>query len=360
MCFGGEIREGIESVVASKQVRLKELAESLNLSITTVSRALGGYSDVSAKTRGRVAEAAAAIGYVPSRIGRMLVSGRSNFVGMVLPVTRGETMDPFMGEFVAGLAEGLAERERDLVLAAVPPGKSDLDLLRHMVDGLRADAVVLNRLTCDDPRVGYLAERGVPFVTHGRVLTPGLAYPWLDTDGKGAFVNLARRLARLGHRHFALIGPIQPYSYAHFRRIGFESGLASVGIALAPKTIATASTGPSGDAVAVAGRLLDADPRPTALICLTDRLAFAALNAARQRGLSIPQDLSVVGFDDVPTAAHASPPLTTFSQRTGDTVISLCAMIETAIEKGNGAVEPQLITPTFIERASHGPAPATL
>ena len=347
-------------MVVPKQVRLKELAESLDLSITTVSRALADYSDVSAATRRRVKEAAAAIGYVPSRIGRMLVSGRSNFVGMVLPVARGEMMDPFMGEFVAGLAEGLAQHGRDLVLAAVPLGKSDLDVLRHMVDGLKADAVVLNRLTRDDPRVSYLAERRVPFVTHGRVLASDLTYPWMDTDGEGAFADLARRLAALGHRHFALVGPPQPYSYAHFRRSGFESGLASVGLTLAPENIATASTGPSGDAVPVTLRLLDGDPRPTALICLTDRLAFAALDAARQRGLSIPQDLSVIGFDDVPTAAHASPPLTTFSQRTGDTVVSLCAMIETAIEKGNDAVAQQLIMPTFVERASHGPAPAKI
>ncbi|MGF6233195.1 LacI family transcriptional regulator [Inquilinus ginsengisoli] len=344
-------------VTAQRQIRLKELASKLGLSPTTVSRALAGYSDVSAETRRRVEEAARTHGYVASRIGRMLVSGRTNIVGVLLPISAPSFMDDFLGQFLSGVADGLAGRGRDLFLAAVPRGQDDLTVLRHVVDGGHIDAVVINRVTHDDPRVRYLIERRFPFVAHGRLLAPPPAYPWFDTDGEAAFAGLVDRLHALGHREFALLGPSEPYSYAEFRRRGFEGALAGHGIRLAPERLPAVPVADRAAAIAAAQRLFALTPRPTAIIGMTDRLALAVMEAAQEAGLRIPGDLSVVGFDDVPIAAYARPPLSTFDQDIERSAAVIAGMVVDVIEKGFDGVQPRLAEVKFVDRASHGPAP---
>jgi LacI family transcriptional regulator len=125
---------------------LKELAEHLDVSITTVSRALADHPKIALKTRQRVAAAAREHGYVPNVAARQLASGRSGFAGLVLPVRGPNFVDSYIGEFVTGLGEGLVERGMDLFLATAPAGQSELSVLRHVVDSGRADGVVLT--TC--------------------------------------------------------------------------------------------------------------------------------------------------------------------------------------------------------------------
>jgi LacI family transcriptional regulator len=340
-----------------RRTGLKSLASDLGLSVTTVSRALAGYSDVSAETRRRVVLAAEASNYVPNRAGRMLVSGRSDFIGMLLPVRGDEIIDSYLSEFIVGLSNGLTRRGRDLFLAAVPRGEDDLVVLRHMVDSQRADAVVLYRTFCDDPRVAFLLERRVPFISHGRTLTRDMDYAWFDTDGHAAFAGATRMLVDLGHREFAFFGPVQPYAYAHFRRRGLQDALREAGLELKPERIVTA---PAGDGAAVAQaaeRLLDATPRPTAILGAKDQFALAIVQAAARRRLSVPGNLSVIGFDDLPLAAYAAPPLSTFAQRMVESAEAVADMIVDRLEHGPQAVAPRLIESPFIARASHGPAP---
>lgn len=336
---------------------LKQLASELGVSTTTVSRALAGYADVSAATRQRVLAAAEAGNYVPNRAGRMLVSGRSDFVGMLLPVRGDEIVDSYLSEFLVGLSNGLTARGRDLFLAAVPPGEDDLTVLRHVVDSRRADAIVIYRTFCDDPLARFLIERRVPFTSHGRTLTLDAHYAWFDTDGAAAFATATRLLLDLGHTDFALIGPTQQYTYAHFRRHGIETALRERGLALRPDRVIAA---PAGDAAAVeaaAVRLLHLRPRPTAVFGAKDQFALAVLAAAARHGVAVPGEMSVIGFDDLPVAAYAHPPLTTFAQRMTESAGVVADMIIDRLEGGPAAVAPRLVAPEFVARASHGPAP---
>jgi LacI family transcriptional regulator len=340
-----------------RQIRLKELASELGLSITQVSRALGGYADVSAETRRRVAAAARALNYVPNRAGQMLVSGRSGFIGMLLPLREHEIIDAYLSEFLVGLGNGLARRGRDLFLATVPVGQDDFAVLRHLVDSQRADAFILYRTTCDDPRARFLIERRVPFTSHGRTLTLDSHYAWFDTDGEAAFYSAARLLVSLGHTQFAVLGPSQNYAYAHFRLSGLRKGLAEGGLLLSSEHILTAPAGDEQAIDAAAERILELRPRPTAILGVKDQFALAVLAAARRRGLSVPEELSVIGFDDLPVAAYARPALSTFEQRMRESADILAEMISDRIDHGPKAIAPHLINPRFIARASHGPAP---
>jgi LacI family transcriptional regulator len=343
-------------VGGSGKIRLKELAADLRLSVTTVSRALAGYSDVAADTRERVRQLAEKRGYVASRVGRMLVSGRTNFVGMILPFAATQIIDAFLGEFLIGLTDSLAEHDRDLFLAAVPRGKSDDAVLRHLVDGAQVDGIVITRLTENDPRAHTLIDRDIPFVAHGRILDDGRPFSWYDTDGEAAFAELAGMLVELGHRRFALMAPNVPYTYAHFRRRGFEAGLARAGLALPPDRVALVTPGDEAAAAEAARRLLTLDPRPTALVALIDPLALAALATARHLGLVVPADLTVVGFDNLPGADYAG--LSTFDQQSRLSGRAVGEMIVARIDKGAAGIETRLMRPHFVARASHGPAPA--
>lgn len=338
------------------KIRLKELAADLNLSVTQVSRALAGYSDVAAETRERVRKLAEKRGYVASRVGRMLVSGRTNFVGMMLPFAPTQIIDAFLGEFLIGLTDCLAEHDRDLFLAAVPRGKSDDAILRHLVDGAQVDGVVITRLTESDARAHTLIERGVPFVAHGRVLDEDRPFSWYDTDGEAAFAELAELLTQLGHRRFALMTPSVPYTYAHFRRRGFEDGLARAGLSLDADAVVSVVPGDDEAAARAARALLTREPRPTAIVALSDPLALAALGVARDLGLAVPDDLTVVGFDNLPGAGYAA--LSTFDQRARDSGRAVGEMIVARIDKGAAGIETRLTRPRFVARGSHGPAPA--
>jgi LacI family transcriptional regulator len=340
-----------------RQTRLKELAAELGLSITTVSRALAGYSDVAAATRERVAAAAVRLGYVPSRVGRMLVSGRTDFVGMVLPVREGRMIDPFIGAFVTGLSEGLAAHGRDLFIGTVPGNRSELEVIKHIVESARADALVLFRTEIEDARVAYLIDRRFPFISHGRALAETRPYLWFDTDGEAAFAEAVRLLLALGHRDFALLTVAEPYSFAALRRRGAEAALAAAGLAMPPGAIVSVPMLDREAALAASRRILDLSPRPSAVLCVIDALALAFLESAASLSVSIPEEISVIGFDDVPVSPYSRPPLSTFDHRARQSANEVADMIVATLANGVEAMEPRLVQATFVARGSHGPPP---
>lgn len=139
---------------------LKQLAQSLGLSITTVSRALDGYADVSAATRERVREAADKVGYRPNASARRLRRQRAELVAVTLPSDPGHIGPPHFLDMLSGCAEHLAAAGLNLVIAPVPRGESELDICRRFVDGRRVDAMLLVRTKRKDERVEFLQSRG--------------------------------------------------------------------------------------------------------------------------------------------------------------------------------------------------------
>ncbi len=339
---------------------LRDLATRLDVSVATVSRALAGHERIALATRERVAAAARELGYVPNSAARALVRGRSGFVGLVLPVRGHGVEDAFLGEFVAGLTDGFAGRDVDLFLAATPAGKSELAVIQNVVEAGRADALVLARTTEADPRVAWLAARGFPFVAHGRVMAEGAPFAWLDTDGAAAFAEAFELLYGLGHRRIALVDIAEAMT---FRRVRAEGLTAAAARRADPDLRIETVVNPRFDAdgrAAALHALLSRPDRPTAVIGLFDTLALAAMEAAGRLGLSVPGDLSVVGFDDIPAAAHVRPGLTTFDGRIGDCAREIAAMALRAVERPGAPPESRLTRPALVLRGSHGPAPGRL
>ncbi|MEM7442020.1 MAG: LacI family DNA-binding transcriptional regulator [Pseudomonadota bacterium] len=341
-----------------RKLRLKELSSDLGLSITTVSRALAGYSDVSAATRERVREAAERSGYIPSRAGRMLVSGNSGFVGLVVPLRDSHFIDAFLGEFIVGLSQALTEGGRDLAISTATGKRSEVDVLRHVVNGQQVDGVVVNRALMRDARVSYLIDQQIPFVLHGRVPDETRPYVWFDTDGTAAFSEATEMLIDLGHRHFGLLTFSESFTFTHFRRAGLESALKRHGLSLPSEAVASVGRFDEDELARASAALLSLRPRPTAILCATDALAIKLVEVAGSLSINVPSDLSVIGFDNVPVSAYATPGITTFDQRIQESAVNVANMLVQVIDGDVDAVKPRLVKADFIARGSHGPAPA--
>jgi LacI family transcriptional regulator len=335
-------------------VSIRELARTLDLSITTVSRALAGYSDVSTATRDRVRAAADSMGYRPNASARNLKLGKANAIGLVMPAV-GPGGDPFLSELIASVGAALAAHDLDLVVTSAPDDDAVLGAIRRVADGRKVDGMILPRTRWHDPRVDLLVELNIPFVCHGRT-SRAAEHAWLDIDGEAAFSEATQRLVALGHRRLALVNAPGVFTYARHREAGFRAAMNAAG--LAPVAVVAAARARFAEGEAAAGALLDAPSRPSALLCATDQLAIGALAAIRKRGLKAGADVSVIGYDDIAISTHTDPPLTTMRQSIADEGQELVRLMLDAIG-GKPAGELQTLwRATLVARASDGPARA--
>lgn len=342
-------------LTAKKKGTLKGLAAELGLSITTVSRALAGHSDVAESTRDRVIAAAEAVDYVPNSAGKMLVTGRSGFVGFLLPLRDSPIFDPFLGEYIAGLSAGLAERGRDLFMTTVSGSQTELGVLQHIVESGRADAMALTRIAEEDERVDYLLRRNFPFVAHGRTLKHD-GYSWIDSDGQQAFSDLFTWLYDLGHRRIGLLSITEAMTFRRYREDGLRNAIQECGdsdVTLTTQHVPRFDTQSWGAAIRT---MLTAGDRPTAIVALTDELALSVLERAAELGVDVPGSLTVIGFDNIPAAQYSTPGLTTFDQSIRATAQQMAGLLLDTLDTPQGS-QQQLVSPLLIKRGSHGPAP---
>ena len=276
-------------------MRLKELAQHLGLSQTTVSRALNGYPEVKESTRKLVFEAAQRLGYRPNASARRLATGRVGAIGIVL---RGsDEFGPHMNEFLGGLSERLSDQEIDIVLITVSSFEEELAAYRRAAASKKVDAFVLHSPHARDARVDLLLDLGLPFVLHGRT-DVGRPHAWLDIDNQGAIERATSHLLDLGHRRIALINGIRGRTFAEHREAGYRAALDGRGIPVDPALIANAVF---TDEVAfrIAQSMLELRPRPTAFIPGSMMTALGIFRAIRQAGLALGRDVSMIAHDDV-------------------------------------------------------------
>ena len=289
------------------------LARDLGLSISTVSRALNGYDDVSPETKQRVFKRAREIGYRPNPGARRLKSGKSSLVGVILPSATDGIL--FVDSVVSSLLGGVEiELENGgYGLIATMQTRNDLQreaaLYENFIQGGWVDALLLVRTRVVDPRVELVRKAHLPFVTYGRTETPE-PYAWVDTDNEKAFYLATQRQIEFGHRRIALLnGPLE-YTFARLREKGYSRALARKRIAQDRLLML------NGDLTEVSGYalcrslLVSAEP-PTAIVCATDAMAIGAIAACRERGIEVGRKMSIVGYGNSSASAFSDPPLTT-------------------------------------------------
>ncbi len=275
---------------------LKDLSAHLGLSVTQVSRALNGYSDVSEKTRKRVEEAAKELEYQPNLSARKLARGRSGMVAIVRRYFPEITKDPMFLDVVTGLSLEFAKRDMQLVLHLAPRENDAVDLHRKLYAGGAIDGFVLLEPFVDDERIDYLKAANVPFVVHGRT-TDEPDYAFFDINNEAVGYELTKHLLDLGHRRIALLNGFEGRGYNNHRRKGYLKALEEAGVAVQADFIChermTESYGRQKTL-----ELFALTEKPTALICGHVRVAKGVYEALHELGLKIPEDVSVVAHDD--------------------------------------------------------------
>lgn len=332
-------------------ITIRDVAKRLNLSITTVSRALDGYADVSTTTRERVARVAQEMGYVPDHTARQMRRHKSETIGYILPASTPRFSDPFFSTFLAGLGNEATLHNYDLLVSTAPPAdKNERQLYQRWVHGRRVDGFVLNRLQLHDWRVEYLAQEDFPFVTLERTLDD-CEYDSVEVDNVAGMIQLVKHLAELGHQRIAYIGVTANLALEADRFKGFRAGLVATGIPFMESLLAAGDMTRAGGYQA-AINLLKHKPQPTAIVCVNDLTAIGAMKAAHERGLVVGKDLAITGFDGIEEAENTQPPLTTLSQPIYEIACQLVKLLLSRMEKGNVTSQRIQLSPQLIIRAS--------
>lgn len=291
------------------RMSLKQIAKTLGLSVTTVSRALNGYDDVAAETRQRVEDEARRLGYRPNTFARRLKMGRIDAVGLVFPLQPAPLSNTTFMDMVAEISHELAKQEIDLLLIA-DEGLADHHAFLRMIESRRVDALIVAHTLQQDPRLQYLQSIGFPFLALGRSDLP-MPYAWFDFDNQAGAA-----LATLGHRHIAFLGEHHPQSFIAQRRAGYLAALAAGGIARRDELLRQVA--PSRREGYLATRQWLALPQPpTAIVIDGSTQGEGAALALRDSGrLHGERAVSLIVYDGLPADSLLEIPVTAITQAT--------------------------------------------
>lgn len=329
---------------------IREVAERSGVSVATVSRVFNDYPDVSEATRERVLAAARELEYAPSAAARTLSGRRSQLVGVGI-FTGYEHPDiehPFFQDVLVGLKHGVGAHGYDLLLFASEQPGAYLRRARHH----RVDGVVLWGVDRKDPELRALVDAGIPLVTVDLV-AEGPRATWVTSDSVAGGRLAVRHLHELGHRRIATISGLPRYTKPGADRLdGYRREMSALGLPVLER---------EGDFYAESGEaamreLLALVSPPTAVFAASDLMAFGAIKAILGAGLRVPQDVSVVGFDDIAAAQLAHPRLTTVRHDKVGLGLAAAQALVDEIEHPGRRPPPVTLPVELVVRESTAPA----
>lgn len=293
---------------ADGRVTLQDVADLAGVSQATAGRALGGYGSISQDSRDRVEQAAISLGYRTNAVARALASGTTKSIGLVI----GDIENPFFATVARGLSDVVQEAGYTVVLANAD---ENWDLERQaleVLDTRSVDGLVVAPAPDSDAEALKELSRRIPLVALDRTL-PGLEVDTVLVDNVAGGASATRHLVDLGHREIGLVTEPPVLSSVRERIQGYEETLRAFGLEPDPGLVAVGTPKLEGGLLA-ATELLDSPDRPRAVFATSNTMTAAVLAATVELGLSIPDDLSLVGFDDTEWMRLVSPPITVVRQ----------------------------------------------
>jgi LacI family transcriptional regulator/LacI family repressor for deo operon, udp, cdd, tsx, nupC, and nupG len=336
---------------------IKQVASLAGVSTATVSYVLNGTGTVTEETRRRVLEAVAELDYQPSHAARSL-RGRSHTLGQALHAFPGRLANPTLAELLAGFADVAAQRGYHLLLATPAQPESEAEVCLSLARSGRVDGLLLPDMLVDDERARVLCEAGIAHVCAGPA-PGGCASPFVAVDGRAGAQLAVRHLLAQSHRRIGLIQLPSELADSEPRYQGYADALHAAGLPLDPQLIVEAGRAEE-DGYQAMVELLSLPQPPTAVLASSDELAFGAMHALYDAGLTVGSDVSLVGFDDLPLAAHTHPPLTTLRQPRRRVGEQLAELLIAAVEGHKRQPESLMLNARLIVRRSTGPPAAAL
>lgn len=348
------LKAGFRATPAAPRVTIKDIARRAGVSKTAVSFAFNVPGRLAPQTTQRILAVARELGYTPNPIARSLNTRRTNALGILVPQDLSETLaNPFFPALMSGIGEVCKAEGMSLMM--IPPRRGSLVDATYtaLVDGC-----IVTGLDPDDDAVQALRRRDIPFVMIDADAPAGV--PCVNIDDAQGACEAVRHLLNLGHRDIAIVsftsyfGVPEKYTGTLKHRFdGIRLALGERGLSLLNQRIYTFEVPctPSGGAQAL-DRILRIDPVPTAIFALGDAIALGLIEAAFARGLNVPRDLSVIGFDDIDIHARSEPGLTTVRQPSAEKGRVAAEMLMAAL-RGESLERPRVTLPiALIERAS--------
>lgn len=278
-------------------MNLKQLSKKLGLSQTTISRALGGYPEVSEATRKRVLLAAEQNNYRPNTRAKSLATGRAMAIGHVISFnSRNEVVNPIFSEFISGASETYANNGYELILT-IAHEEDETKIYSELKSKRSVDGIIVHGPREGDARLGLLQDIGLPYVVHGRVSGSELEYSWIDVDNQQSFKRATKFLIELGHERIALINGDETMDFAIRRRAGYLRALCEHDISEDPSIMRSADL-TEGYGYRSAKELLPLPNPPTAFVVSSYIVAIGVRRAIHECGLKLGKDVSVITHDD--------------------------------------------------------------
>jgi DNA-binding LacI/PurR family transcriptional regulator len=293
-----------------RRVTIREIAEQAGVSKGAVSYALNDKPGISDATRARILTIAEELGWYPNHAARSLSAARAGACGLVIarPV-RTLALEPFFMEFIAGVESELSSSSTALTIQLVENISSEIEVYRRWWAEHRVDGVLVVDLRSEDPRIDELALRGLPAVVVGGPVEGG-TLPSVWHDEASSVAEVVRYLGALGHVRIARVAGVAGFAHTAWRTEAFDRAVNELAV-----TSIVMSTDYSPESGARATRQLLSDPNPpTAIVYDSDVLAVTGLGVAQQMGFSVPDDVSIVAWDDSMLCQVVNPPLTAMAR----------------------------------------------
>lgn len=335
-------------------VTIRDVAKQAGVSIKTVSRVVNNQSEVSPNTREKVQQVIIELDYQPNTTARSLVNGRTNTIGVVIPYdTKYVFSHPFFAEVIRGIAEVLSENCYDLLLNLA----HNQEPYYRLYSQRKVDGLILMSIPTGDPGIKGLDESGAPCVCTCRLSDAGESYiSFVDADFEGGVGLAMDHLISLGHRRIALLTGAENLVSVKLRKQGYLKALKENDIPLIEGYVLAGDfTSESG--YDLVSQIMRHPSPPSALVCGDDMMAFGAIKAVTELGYSVPEDISIIGFDDIRLAQFSNPQLTTIRQDKYQKGRVAAETLLTLIRNNdNGPLKQIIIDTSLIIRASTAPA----
>ncbi|MFE7083468.1 LacI family DNA-binding transcriptional regulator [Priestia megaterium] len=292
---------------------IKDIARVAGVSVTTVSRALNGYSDVNEKTRQKIAAVARELNYSPNTLARGLVMQKSKTIGLLVSgISRESVKDNFTFEVLCGVNERASTLGYDLILFNTNTMMQREKTYTQLCRERRVDGVIIQGIKKDDPYLKEVVESDIPCVLVD-IPVHSSSVGYVTTDNALGAKKAVKHLVSLGHQHIGMINGHGDAFVSRERLRGFSQALHEYRIPFRPERVLDGEF-QEKKAEEEALKLLTEHKKVTAIFCASDLMALGALKACKELGLDVPKDISIVGYDNIFLASHSSPNLTTVGQ----------------------------------------------
>jgi LacI family transcriptional regulator len=293
---------------------IKDIAKKAGVSVTTVSRALNGYDDVNEETRKKIKKVAQELSYSPNAVARSLVSKKTRTIGLIISdINRAGAKDAFAYEVLCGINDRTGDLNYDLLLFSTNPSKQMEKSYTALCRERNVEGAILSGLRLDDPYLQEVIEQNAFPCVLIDIPKVGANVAHITSDNRFGAAIAARHLLENGHRQIAMINGHNQAFVSRERFEGFKDALEQFGISAQSEFVFDGLFSEDGGAEAMY-QILIRHPEVTAVFCASDLMALGAIRTLERMGRKVPEDISIVGFDDITISAYCSPKLTTIRQ----------------------------------------------